>query len=161
LKFVFSILSQELDRVLASYKKFGKIGNTIKNRKINIMEKSDKPNKPPDDDFTQQKLKAWQPIMTPLKVVVIFLVIGIAFIPTGTTILNASDDVNLNLAIEFQIIYFCSNFFCFYYKKIYQSRIRYDEGSCSINNQNEGKECSVSILLISRILILNLGFIYL
>lgn len=31
--------------------------------------------------------------MTPLKVVAIFVAIGVAFIPTGVTLMNASDDV--------------------------------------------------------------------
>ncbi len=53
----------------------------------------EKPNRPLGDDFRQQKLKAWQPIMTPFKVVAIFVAIGVAFIPTGVTILNASNNV--------------------------------------------------------------------
>ena len=56
-------------------------------------------NRPPDDPFRQQKLKAWQPIMTPLKVVIIFVCIGIAFIPTGVSLLGSSNDVSLFLFI--------------------------------------------------------------
>ena len=52
-----------------------------------------KSNRPKDDAFRQQRLKAWQPIMTPLKVVLVFLVIGISFIPTGVHLLNSSNDV--------------------------------------------------------------------
>jgi hypothetical protein len=57
------------------------------------MEQTATSNKPPGDDFRQQKLRAWQPIMTPLKVVVIFVAIGIAFIPTGVSLLSASNQV--------------------------------------------------------------------
>lgn len=51
-------------------------------------------NKPPDDAFHQQKMQAWQPIMTPLKVVIIFVCIGVSFIPTGVTLLKISNDVS-------------------------------------------------------------------
>lgn len=50
-------------------------------------------NKPPGDKFRQQKLPAWQPIMTPLKVVAIFVMIGVAFVPTGVTLLRTSNNV--------------------------------------------------------------------
>lgn len=59
------------------------------------MEQPTKTNRPPNDDFRQQKLKAWQPIMTPWKVIVLFLAIGVAFVPTGTTLLSKSKDVRL------------------------------------------------------------------
>ncbi len=54
----------------------------------------EKTNKPPSDAFRQQKLTSWQPVMTPLKVIIIFLAIGIAFIPTGTTLLAVSNGVS-------------------------------------------------------------------
>jgi hypothetical protein len=44
--------------------------------------------KPKDDAFRQQRMISWQPIMTPIKVVLIFLAVGVAFIPTGNIILN-------------------------------------------------------------------------
>lgn len=53
-----------------------------------------KTNRPPSDPFRQQRLAAWQPIMTPLKVIVLFIAIGIAFIPTGTHLLSESQDVS-------------------------------------------------------------------
>lgn len=51
-------------------------------------------NKPPSDAFSQQKLKAWQPIMTPYRVIITFLIIGIAFIPSGFEMISSSNDVN-------------------------------------------------------------------
>jgi uncharacterized protein (DUF2062 family) len=57
------------------------------------MEQPVQSNKPPGDAFRQQKLKAWQPIMTPLKVVAIFVAIGVAFIPTGVSLISASNSV--------------------------------------------------------------------
>jgi len=80
-------------------------------------------NRPRGDAFRQQKLTAWQPIMTPLKVVAIFLVIAVAFIPTGFTLLAASNDV-------------------------YEERIMYDGEdqavNCAVSSQNEGKECTLT-----------------
>lgn len=82
-----------------------------------------KKNRPKSDGFRQQKLPAFQPIMTPLKVVVIFIVIGIIFIPTGVSLLSSSS-------------------------QIYEKSIKYDGDSgldvdCSIDVQNEGKQCQL------------------
>ena len=46
-----------------------------------------------DTPFKQQRMKAWQPILTPIKVIVIFLIIGIIFIPVGTSLLSSSKKV--------------------------------------------------------------------
>jgi hypothetical protein len=64
------------------------------------METSNKPNRPPDDAFRQQRLRSWQPIMTPWKVIIIFFVIGIAFVPTGTTLLYKSNQVSLLFTLQ-------------------------------------------------------------
>jgi len=50
--------------------------------------------KPSNTAFAQQKLKAWQPILTPVPVIVSFLVIGIAFIPIAVLLLEASNSVS-------------------------------------------------------------------
>lgn len=47
-----------------------------------------------DTAFKQQRLTAWQPVLTPIKVIIIFLAIGIAFVPTGVTLLNDANDVS-------------------------------------------------------------------
>jgi hypothetical protein len=39
--------------------------------------------RPPDSDFYQQRMKAWQPILTPKWVIITFLVIGIPFVIIG------------------------------------------------------------------------------
>jgi len=82
-----------------------------------------KKNRPKADGFRQQKLPAWQPIMTPIKVVVIFILIGIIFIPTGVSLLSSSS-------------------------QIYESKVKYDgkgglDVECSISEQDEGKVCSL------------------
>lgn len=60
------------------------------------MEQAQPSNRPPGDDFHQQKLKAWQPILTPWHVITLFVAIGVAFIPTGVHLLNTSNDVRIN-----------------------------------------------------------------
>jgi len=50
--------------------------------------------KPSNTAFAQQKLKAWQPILTPVPVIVSFLVIGICFIPIAVLLLEASNSVS-------------------------------------------------------------------
>lgn len=50
-------------------------------------------NRPKDDAFHQQRLKMWQPILSPINVIIIFLVIGVAFIPAGIGLMNMSNDV--------------------------------------------------------------------
>jgi hypothetical protein len=87
------------------------------------MEQPTKTNRPPGDDFRQQRLKAWQPIMTPWKVIILFIAIGVAFVPTGTTLLGNSNE-------------------------IYERTIMYDgddaDVDCGISSSNQGRMCSVS-----------------
>jgi len=49
--------------------------------------------RPPDTAFRQQRLKAWQPVLTPKWVIGTFLVVGIVFIPIGAAILVSSSQV--------------------------------------------------------------------
>jgi len=49
--------------------------------------------KPANTAFKQQRLKAWQPILTPKPVILSFLIIGIVFIPIGIGIVISSDQV--------------------------------------------------------------------
>ncbi|KAL7289371.1 hypothetical protein TKK_0016574 [Trichogramma kaykai] len=52
-----------------------------------------KSKKPSDSAFKQQRLPAWQPILTAGTVLPTFFVIGIAFIPVGVGLLYFSDEV--------------------------------------------------------------------
>ena len=52
-------------------------------------------NKPTDSPFKQQRLKAWQPILTPNWVVGTFALIGIVFVPIGAWLISTSDGVSL------------------------------------------------------------------
>lgn len=49
--------------------------------------------KPANTAFKQQRLKAWQPILTPKPVILSFLIIGIVFIPIGAGIVYSSGKV--------------------------------------------------------------------
>lgn len=49
--------------------------------------------RPPDSDFQQQNLKAWQPLLTPSWVIVTFFLVSVIFIPIGAIILDASSQV--------------------------------------------------------------------
>lgn len=49
--------------------------------------------KPEDTDFRQQRLRAWQPLLTPFWVIMTFLIIGVIFIPIGIYIFTSSNSV--------------------------------------------------------------------
>jgi hypothetical protein len=51
------------------------------------------PNAPDNSDFKQQKLKAWQPILTPYWVIFTFLTVGVVFLSIGVAVLVASNNV--------------------------------------------------------------------
>jgi hypothetical protein len=52
--------------------------------------KKEKSRKPPNTAFRQQRLKAWQPILTTKTVIIIYFVFGIIFMPIGGLLLWAN-----------------------------------------------------------------------
>jgi len=58
-----------------------------------MADEDDKSNRPEDSAFKQQRLKAWQPILTPAWVIGTFLSVGCVFIAIGIAVLIASNDV--------------------------------------------------------------------
>lgn len=84
-----------------------------------------------DDAFHQQKLRMWQPILSPLHVIIIFMSIGIAFVPTGIYLSNLNNT-------------------------LYEDSMTYDGGdndlsaACGITQQNEGKPCSFMTFTLSK-----------
>lgn len=58
-----------------------------------MEDKEDHSKRPEDTNFKQQRLKAWQPLLTPAYVIATFFVIGIVFIPIGAVIYSASANV--------------------------------------------------------------------
>lgn len=57
------------------------------------MEQKDTSERPPDSDFQQQNLKAWQPLLTPRWVIGTFFLIAVVFVPIGIAILAESESV--------------------------------------------------------------------
>jgi len=51
-------------------------------------------NRPADTAFKQQKLKSWQPLLTPKNVIPIFFIIGIIFVPIGVVLYLSSESVD-------------------------------------------------------------------
>ncbi|KAL1306535.1 hypothetical protein AAFC00_005226 [Neodothiora populina] len=64
-------------------------------------EKKNKSRRPANTAFRQQRLKAWQPILTPKTVLPLFFAVGIIFAPIGGLLLYASAQVQ-ELSIEYQ-----------------------------------------------------------
>ncbi|KAF1961441.1 Lem3/Cdc50 [Byssothecium circinans] len=62
--------------------------------------KKTKSRRPPNTAFRQQRLKAWQPILTPKTVLPIFFIVGIIFAPIGALLLWASSQVQ-ELALDY------------------------------------------------------------
>jgi len=56
-------------------------------------EEPEKKNKPENSDFKQQRLKAWQPILTPTYVILTFAAVGLVFLIIGILVLVASNNV--------------------------------------------------------------------
>merc|ERR1711871_783209 len=82
-------------------------------------------NKPEDSDFKQQRLKAWQPILTPFWVILTFASVGLVFLIVGILVLAASDEV-----VEFQ-------------SAEYQALTPTGGGSCVQGNASTPSSCLV------------------
>ncbi|KAI9287159.1 CDC50/LEM3 family [Umbelopsis sp. AD052] len=59
-----------------------------------MAEEEKKTRKPKDSAFRQQRLKAWQPVLTPRSVLPTFFVIGVIFAPIGGVLFWASSNVS-------------------------------------------------------------------
>lgn len=58
--------------------------------------------KPLDNDFQQQRLKAWQPLLTPGYVLAVFTFIGVLFVILGIVILMASSSVKEQTSASYE-----------------------------------------------------------
>lgn len=86
----------------------------------------EKSRKPEDSPFKQQRLKAWQPILTPRWVIGTFALVGIVFVPIGVVLKNESDNV-----VEYSIQYDGDGT-----NPIYTD--------CMITNKDEGNLCTLT-----------------
>ncbi|KAI8943760.1 hypothetical protein NX059_001736 [Plenodomus lindquistii] len=62
--------------------------------------KKTKSRRPPNTAFRQQRLKAWQPILTPKTVLPLFFIVGVIFAPIGGLLIYASEQVQ-ELSIDY------------------------------------------------------------
>lgn len=80
------------------------------------------------DSFRQQRMAAWQPIMTPLKIIIVFIIAGICFIPTGTSVWQSSNAV--------------------FEKIVYYDNGGGDKGNqCGIDKQNQRRQCPITFTI--------------
>ena len=56
-----------------------------------------------DNAFYQQRLKYWQPLFTPVNVIITFSIIGVLFIGIGIPILISSNDVGIHRPIQYRL----------------------------------------------------------
>ncbi|KAK5109223.1 hypothetical protein LTR62_007205 [Meristemomyces frigidus] len=68
-------------------------GGSLREHEEPEQEKKAKSRRPPNTAFRQQRLKAWQPILTPKTVLPLFFAVGIIFAPIGGLLLWASSQV--------------------------------------------------------------------
>lgn len=74
--------------------------SSIDDRDDDGPQKKEKSRKPGNTAFRQQRLKAWQPILTPKTVLPLFFIVGIIFAPIGGLLLYASAQVQ-ELVIDY------------------------------------------------------------
>ena len=67
---------------------------------VNMASARTKSRKPPNTAFRQQRLKAWQPILTPKSVIPFFLVLVVIFAPLGIAILHTIYNVQI-LSVDY------------------------------------------------------------
>ena len=83
----------------------------------------------PESDFSQQKLPAWQPILTAGTVLPAFFVIGIAFVAIGVGLLHFSNQV-----LEYDVDYTkCTNS---------ENKMCKDVVNATINDPNSNGTCT-------------------
>ncbi|KAJ9630766.1 alkylphosphocholine resistance protein lem3 [Taxawa tesnikishii (nom. ined.)] len=75
--------------------------DSIREEEVEDNKKKQKSRRPANTAFRQQRLKAWQPILTPKTVLPLFFAVGIIFAPIGGLLLWASAQVQ-ELSIDYQ-----------------------------------------------------------
>lgn len=91
-----------------------------------------KSKRPDDTPFKQQKMPSWQPILTPIKIIGIFLLIGIVFVPVGVVLRNASNNI--------------------YEKSVTYDGKNVDEAqACRITETDQAKNCVINLTITEDI----------
>lgn len=84
-------------------------------------------NQPPDTALKQQRMKAWNPILDPLYVILALFAIGAAFIPTGFELIRISN----------KVVEIVKTYDSYYVDKIDSTL------DCSIDDFNQNKSCVI------------------
>jgi hypothetical protein len=105
-------------------------------------------------------MAAWQPIMTPLKIIIVFICAGVCFIPTGTSIWQSSNNVSA-LPCLFTCLR-CTEpiphatfdpTHCALLAQVFEKQIYYDNGGgpsgnvCMITQKNQMRQCTVTFTI--------------
>ena len=104
-------------------------------------------------NFKQQRLKAWQPILTASTALPLFFIIGIVFIPIGAVLLVASDKVSTRCCVKIDIA--GENFICDKQKDVSLHKWQSVACKCSLELKLE-KICRRSMKL--ELIIVDLSF---
>lgn len=93
-----------------------------------------------DTAFKQQRLPAWQPIITANTALPVFLIIGLTFIPIGIVLVVTSNNVWFSLFNLFSKIPF---FFLIIKIKVLEYDLDYTDTNCiSLNVTNQNQTCA-------------------
>ena len=112
-------------------------------------------------------MASWQPVMTPLKIIVLFLAVGVCFIPTGTSIVKSTNSVSLvnqhekkaiSTYLPLKLNHISLNWLHYNHRiiviisQVFEQRQVYDGSNpdyvqCQIGSANEGKKCSVRLFI--------------
>lgn len=83
---------------------------------------AEKSQKPDNTAFKQQRLPAWQPVLTAASVLPAFFIIGLLFIPIGIGLFvtsNTVKELEVGNKVKKEMIYFMYLFMCVYIKCMY------------------------------------------
>jgi hypothetical protein len=89
--------------------------------------------RPEDSAFKQQRLPSWQPVLTPFRIIVVFVAIGIIFIPIGTSLRAMNNNLE-----EVKVTYGGDDGISF-------NQIRNSGSTTCINPTENEKPCSLTI----------------
>lgn len=104
-----------------------KENNTLQRAPNGASPQSPASNEPPDKAVFQQRMEAWHPILHPVWVIVTFVLLGAAFVPTGFKCKQITDSV-----VQMVTAY-----------DSFHSGTWEDLG-CGISQANEGKTCTIT-----------------
>jgi len=70
-----------------------------------MEEKGAESKRPEETDFKQQRIKAWQPLLTQQWIIFALFMIGLVFIPVGAAVLAISGTVSTICLVVARVVY--------------------------------------------------------